>query len=210
MAKNVTAHCKKSFQTNDEWVTFEREWIEIMYSFSEEKYTNRWMAFEEKWKTTQYSHCVNYINNTQLPWKERFVYAWTNKVRHFGSITTARVEGAHSRLKKYLELSKENFTSLWHVLNCMIIGQITVVTDSFEYSLIRVMRAYHLPALRDLRGYISHHVLNLILREIKRSYKVGIDKNTCRCILRVTYGLPCAHKIADISCQNRAILFIGV
>ncbi|KAM7504300.1 hypothetical protein LguiB_003204 [Lonicera macranthoides] len=87
--------------------------------------------------------------------------------------------------------------------------QITAVTESFEHSLIRVMRAYHLPALRELRGYISHHALNLILREIKRSYKVGIDKNTCRCILRVTYGLPCAHEIADFSRQNRAILLLS-
>ena len=164
ITKNVTGHCKKSFQTNDEWVTFEHEWIEIVYSVSEEEYANRWMAFEEKWKTSQYSHCVSYISKTWLPWKERFVCAWTNKVRHFGSITTARVEGAHSRLKKYLESSKENFTSLWHVLNRMIIGQITAVTESFEHSLIRVMRAYHLPALRDLRGYISHHALNLILK----------------------------------------------
>ncbi|KAM7523915.1 hypothetical protein LguiA_013817 [Lonicera macranthoides] len=44
-----------------------------------------------------------------------------------------------------------------------------------------------------------------VLLEIKRSYKVGIDKNTCRCILRVTHGLPCAHEIADFSRQNRAI-----
>lgn len=204
ITKNVSSNCKKLFQTSEEWVVFEHEWIEIVCSCTETEYADRWIAFENKWKTSV-PQCLQYIRDTWLPWKERFVCAWTDKVKHFGNTIVAQAEVGYSRIEKYIGSSQKNFTILWHALHHMIIGEITAVTESLQYSLIRFTRVHRLPALRDLKGYISHHALGLILEETKRSRNIGIDKMTCGCVLRGTHGLPCAHEILDYDRQGVTI-----
>ncbi|XP_074288385.1 uncharacterized protein LOC141613547 [Silene latifolia] len=54
-----------------------------------------------------------YCKETWLDkYKERFVSAWTNKILHFGNVTTNRVESAHAALKRLLRTSVGGFDTV--------------------------------------------------------------------------------------------------
>lgn len=37
----------------------------------------------------------------------------------------------------------------------------------------------------------------MILNESKRANEIGVDIVPCKCVIRSTHGLPCAHEIAE-------------
>lgn len=80
---------------------------EVIRSPVEESFSCAWSLFLEKYK--DHMSVIAYIEKNWLPFKEKFVYAWTNKVTHFGNHVTSRVEGAHSKLKRYLQVSTSDF-----------------------------------------------------------------------------------------------------
>ncbi|KAF7140583.1 hypothetical protein RHSIM_Rhsim06G0117200 [Rhododendron simsii] len=71
-------------------------------------------CFNEAWQRLQIDYkekefVRNYIKNTWLLFKEKFVKAWTGNHLHFGNRVTSRTEGAHAMLKRYLTISTGNF-----------------------------------------------------------------------------------------------------
>ena len=80
-----------------------KHWKMVEYAISEDIFAEAW----EKMRTT-YAHkqeAINYLANTWLVHKEKFVSAWADRHLHFGSKNTSRVEGANSVLKQYLDTS---------------------------------------------------------------------------------------------------------
>ncbi|KAH7849617.1 hypothetical protein Vadar_020442 [Vaccinium darrowii] len=69
---------------------------------SEHPYCRHFSQEEEK------EYVLNYLKNTWLPFKDRFVNAWTWKHPHFGNRVTSRTEGAHAMLKRYLTVSTDS------------------------------------------------------------------------------------------------------
>ncbi|KAK9098417.1 hypothetical protein Syun_025462 [Stephania yunnanensis] len=48
----------------------------------------------------------------------------------------------------------------------------------------------------NIISFVARHALDVISKEARTvSESVGLDKAICRCVLRVTHGLPCAHEI---------------
>ncbi len=67
-------------------------------------------SFEEQWQKMKQDYqvqiiAINYIENTWLPWKEKFVTAWTHQAMHCGTVVTSQIESAYATLKHYLEVS---------------------------------------------------------------------------------------------------------
>lgn len=79
----------------------------MIYSLTEEEYIKTWSEFEIVYKEKE--DATKYINNTWLIHKERFVHAWTGKYTHFRSHFSSRAEGAHAKLKQYLQVLTEDF-----------------------------------------------------------------------------------------------------
>jgi hypothetical protein len=48
---------------------------------------------------------VRYLREYQYPQRKQIVRAWTSYARHFGNITTSRLEGGHGMLKMFLHNS---------------------------------------------------------------------------------------------------------
>jgi len=59
---------------------------------------------------------------------------------------------------------------------------------------------------RELRRNVSITALEKILNKTKWVGFVGIDLIACGCQLKYTYGLSCAHEIADYTRQRHLIL----
>jgi len=49
---------------------------------------------------------------------------------------------------------------------------------------------------KRLVGIVSRHALILIVDEVERVMHIGFDRGSCGCMLRATYGLPCACELA--------------
>ncbi|XP_028096113.1 uncharacterized protein LOC114296028 [Camellia sinensis] len=146
ISKNVLTKCKKMFETQQKWEKFNHEWNSLVYSSSEIQYDERLKSLLKEFSS--YSDAVKYVMDTWLvPYKDKFVAAWTDTCMHCGNVTTNR----------------------------------------------------------ELRGNVSISALEYLLVESKRSNSIGIDVEACRCVLRHTHGLPCAHEIADYIRQYRPI-----
>ena len=63
----------------------------------------------------EYPIFLQYVHNTWLdPHREKFVSYWVDQHLHYGSVTTNRVESAHSQLKRDLQSARGDFL---HVIN---------------------------------------------------------------------------------------------
>ncbi|XP_071699208.1 protein FAR1-RELATED SEQUENCE 5-like [Rutidosis leptorrhynchoides] len=98
--KNVLANCKKHFKREAEFDIFMSSWKNVIYSITEAIFLNNWWEFKLSYEVKK--EAIDYITNIWLPWKEKFVSAWTEKYLHFGNRTSSRAEGAHAKLKMYL------------------------------------------------------------------------------------------------------------
>ena len=93
--KNIVAKTKRVFQTNDSFRDFVKQWKLMMYSVDEHSFAKEM----ERLELNEPIEAVDYIKINWLPFKEKFVVAWTKRCKHFGMMATSRVEGMHLSLK---------------------------------------------------------------------------------------------------------------
>ncbi|XP_052735587.1 uncharacterized protein LOC128197563 [Vigna angularis] len=177
-----------------------------------------WDVIMEEWENvmdcedeSMFGDCVNhfeytcrscpllfeYVNNTWIiPYNTYFVKAWTNKVMHLGNTTTNMVESAHWNLKKVLGNSMRDLCSCWDAIHNVIVLQHNKIKASFEISLNLMSEAYKGIKYKKLVGRVSRYALGLIAKELERVNLIGLNTGRCGCILRRTYGVPCACELA--------------
>ncbi|GJT99833.1 putative reverse transcriptase domain-containing protein [Tanacetum coccineum] len=82
-------------------------WNNLVYSTTKADYVKSLDEFELLYMDKKYA--IKYIRDTWLQWKEKFVSAWTKKHLHLGNRASSRAEGAHAKLKLYLQASTGGF-----------------------------------------------------------------------------------------------------
>ncbi|XP_052732394.1 uncharacterized protein LOC128196201 [Vigna angularis] len=138
-----------------------------------------------------------YVNQTWIiPYSTYFVKLWTNKVMHLGNTTTNRAEFAHWSLKKVPGNSMGDLCSCWDNIHNVIILQHNKIKASFESSLLLTSDHFKGYRYRELIGRVSRYALDLIAKELKIVQQIGLDSSKCGCILRRTFGVPCACELA--------------
>ncbi|RZC52276.1 hypothetical protein C5167_020707 [Papaver somniferum] len=172
--KNVSKNCKQFFESDDEFEIFMKEWTNLTQVRTKDEYAEAFSDFVLTW--TSYLGCIQYLRDTWLRYKERFVLAWTKFIKHFGNTVINRVGSYHAKLKSQLGSSASTFSTCWTTMHQMICNELMDIKASFEKSLISVPHEYLLPAFKELGG-------------------------VCGCVLRLSYGLPCAHEIVQY-CRN--------
>ena len=81
--------------------------------------------------------------------------------------------------------------------------QHTEIKASFERSISVVEHQFNNAMFKELRGMVSRASLNMILMEFKRATQVEIEKGICGWVNRTSYGLPCAHELAELIKEGR-------
>jgi len=127
-------------------------------------------------------------------YKEKFVVAWINRIMHFVNVTMNKAESAHAKLKGHLGSSQYDLESSWTIINSLIELQHIEIKGSFEKSLTLVQHNFKPAIFRELRGVISRSALNMVLMQSQLTHKIRINKVSCGCVIRTTYGLPCAQE----------------
>ncbi|XP_062020976.1 protein FAR1-RELATED SEQUENCE 6-like [Rosa rugosa] len=107
-----------------------------------------WNRFQIEYK--DYDFVLTYIDNTWLPWKGRFVFAWTGQISHFGNNITSRAEGAHGTLKKYLQVSTGALREVKENICLAIQNQFQEIRTQLASEKIRVPQKLCIPFFKEV------------------------------------------------------------
>ncbi|XP_077252639.1 PKS-NRPS hybrid synthetase cheA-like [Tasmannia lanceolata] len=201
--KNILSKCKRHFEDGDNWEKFLSGWSTLINSPTEDAYVEAWKEFRDKFKEKVIA--INYISDTWLPYKECFVKAWTEKHLHFGNRVTSRVEGAHSQLKKYLQLSTSDFYLVKRKLCLAIENQFQEIKTQLSAEKIKVPYKLHMAFFRELINHVSIFALDKLFQQFELATTCS-TLATCKNHFTATMGLPCAHKIRYLL-DERKVLF---
>jgi alpha-glucosidase len=202
--KNMSEKCKtlckikdgENVKQRDVWTDVSKAFDDILYSTTEDAYVEAVLQFRKL--CGRWPRFLIYVETTILDTdKERCVSAWTDKFLHLGNTTTNRVEGAHGVLKGYLKDGHGDLATGWEAIDKMLINRFNEIQGIFGRNLSVVEHTFKDHYLYTLLIFkISRPALNHIHREEKRVEECGTDSKKCGCVMRFTYGLPCACLIA--------------
>ncbi|XP_026460225.1 uncharacterized protein LOC113361060 [Papaver somniferum] len=181
-------------------------WKDVVTSPSEDEYKKNLNKFVSTWEP-KCKDVVRYVIKTWLdPYKEKFVSAWTDKIKHFNNIATSRVESAHAKLKLYLGNSRGNFFNCFLRAHCSYENEHVHVEAEFERSKTRQMHDHRLENLfQGILNFVSIKALKILYDEIHKNVDVGSMNVTCNCLARTVNGLPCACEIGALKRQGKVI-----
>lgn len=192
--KNILAKCKKEFDKDEDWDAFLLSWTKLIESPNVSNYEEAWHILEVQYREKEFVLC--YIKKTWLPFKEKFVYAWTGNYAHFGNRVTSRVEGAHAMIKKYLHVSTGNLREVKEKICLAIENQYKEIKTQLASEKIRVPHKFRGPLFKELVTNISGFALREIFKqyELSKSDSLG---DTCTGHFTRTMGMPCAHMMRN-------------
>lgn len=172
--KNILANCKKYFRSTEEFDMFLLSWNDVVYSKMKDIYINNWSEFELLY--SEKKDAIEYIKKVWLPCKEKFASAWTKKYLHFGNRTSSRAEGAHAKLKLYLQNSKGNFQEVKRKMCLAIEHEFNEIKIRLASERIQIPHNCNMPIFRDLLSNVSRFALEKIYEQYDKA-KLG---NICQ------------------------------
>src|SRR3954447_24025725 len=102
--------------------SFMSQWHKLVSSETVEDYEKRWAEFQKQWQG--YPQLLKYLTKTWLEKdRKRFVRCWADRYLHFGHRETSRAEGAHSVVKRYLQVSTGDLYGVLQKLSLMLTNQ---------------------------------------------------------------------------------------
>ena len=75
----------------------------------------------------------------------------------------------------------------------------------FRKSINVILHKFKSSHFKFLRSVVSIAAVIKIVEELKKSNTIGVDDIACKCILRKTHGLSCAHELAEYGIVNMLI-----
>ncbi|KAB2615708.1 protein FAR1-RELATED SEQUENCE 5-like [Pyrus ussuriensis x Pyrus communis] len=184
--KNILANCKAYFEEEVDWIDFISTWTILIQSPNETSFNEAWSRFEVKYKERKF--VLKYILSTWLPYKEKFVSAWSEKVTHFGNCVTSRAEGAHATLKKYLQVSTRGLREVKEKICLAIENQFQEIKTQLSSEKVRVVT------------HVSRFALNELYNQHEASSSCDLP-SLCKGQFLKTMGLPCAHMIKEMNIE---------
>ena len=196
VAKNVVARCKRYFRSDEAWDEFFQAWGALLRSATVDAYFEALGDFRVCFAGAP--QAVAYLERTWLPYKESLIKAWTDRAMHFGVSTTSRVEGAHSALKGYLQISTGDLQAVVDRIGLLLTNQGVEARAAKARARTRIGGDLRVPLFVDLLGVASPVALRLLLGQRRRLLgEPTPELPPCRGVFRRAIGLPCAHEFAD-------------
>ncbi|KAH1249259.1 hypothetical protein GmHk_05G012659 [Glycine max] len=131
--KNVKAKCESLVGQKNAWDYVMDSWGNLVDCPSEQEFPEHLQRFQVA--CSPWPMFTDYVCETWIvPYNEKFILAWTNKVMHLGNTTTNRVESAHWSLKRILQNSVGDLCSVWDAMNNMMTLHHIKIKASFETS----------------------------------------------------------------------------
>ena len=211
--KNILKNCKPQFpketenEENDEWQLFLAKWNDVVQSITEDEFNEKWQAFCFTYANK--SHVITYLENIWIPWKEKFVKAWTNEFLHLGITVTSCVKGAHSTLKTYLQVSTGDLYRVHMAISLMVTNKKKEINSMIASDRIHLpIFAHNNPLYANIKGKVSTFALKKINEQYQKATHATTQKPLLPCTgsFSKTMGLPCAHYIQHLDNNQGLIL----
>jgi len=181
-----------------EYECFWDGWVNVINSLSKEEYHRNLNSFRDTWITKQKKSITYVLKNWLSKYKEMFVLAWTNKIKHYDNVLTSIVESAHHHLKLYFDSTAGSFVQYRTSAHLCAENELVAIEHAFETSTSKTMHRFRsVPMLKEILGVASHKALDLLLHELSTISNTGLTIENCGCVLWQVNGLPCAHMLAD-------------
>jgi len=101
---------------------------------------------------------------TWLPWKEKFVKAWTDLILHFGHVATSRGEGAHANLKKWLPSSQGDLRDTYKAMVRLCSAQRVEISQKIASNRLKQLNSLQVGTLWSaVTKKVSHYALTKVL-----------------------------------------------
>ncbi|XP_021753827.1 uncharacterized protein LOC110719236 [Chenopodium quinoa] len=195
--KDMEARVTAMFKSNKIGASFKNgKWKRIMDTATEEDYEAAVENMKDKWAS--FPAVIQYVENTWLCHKTKFVTFWTNQVLHYGNTSTCRVESQHSAVKMWFDSSTGSLDTVWARVHSHIGNQIIAIRNGLEASRSKIGQKYRQLPLSRINGKVSQHCLKVLDEETRRMRELSYQVHErCGCAMRVTHGFPCACQIHD-------------
>ena len=152
----------------DKWDSEERfknfmsDWNSLLYSGKQIDFEHNWQVFQDKYNSIA-KHSLDYIARIWIPLKEKFVSCWADKHLHLGSVTTSRIEGNHSVLKKYLKHINNDLLMSIQKIDTMLDNQVTEINALIGKETMQITHRHSNPTIALLTRKMSQHALDLFM-----------------------------------------------
>ena len=139
---------------------------------------------------------LKYLEDEWLPCREEWANPWCKSIPDFGNSVTSRVEGLHTKLKSYLQVSTGHLYDVLKHIDVLITNE----CQQFIAELSRCHVRHHyshkrVAELQDLFYEISPCALELLAQQIKLA-KDSTRNQPCTSSFSHKFGIPCAHNLS--------------
>ncbi|KAI0992444.1 hypothetical protein K3495_g15741 [Podosphaera aphanis] len=149
-----------------------------------------------------YEDLISYLNHEWKSCKEEWCSAWINRNKHFNNTVTSRLEGAHQKMKGYLQSLTSDLFKVKSDISLLINNKYTSIMQYIPSQFSRKYYPAHAADLisRHTAKEVSHKGLDLLLSQIHILEKYmmnlkGIAPHECHGLFTATNGLPCWHSM---------------
>ncbi|XP_004292626.1 PREDICTED: uncharacterized protein LOC101300598 [Fragaria vesca subsp. vesca] len=157
-----------------------------------------WNRFQIEYK--DYAKVLTYIEKTWLPWKEKFIVAWTGQISYFGNSVTSRAEGAHATLKRYLQVSTGGLREVKENICLAIENQFPEIKTQFASEKIRVPQKLCILFFKETMNKVSFHALYELLKQYLLANTKDYSSQWKGQFFK-TMVLPCVHMIKEMNIE---------
>lgn len=198
--KSVRDFCKRYFETKEDWDAFLSYWKIVVSSPTEAGFLQSWNEFESVY--SEKVDAVQFLKQEWLPWKEKFINAWSDKCLHFGNYASSRAEEVLEKLKKDLNVSAGDLREVKNKFCSSVEKEYKEMITRLEGEKIRVL--YHcckVSLFENILCRVSEHALVELYKQYEKVKKGTVDP-VCTGRFAATMGLPCAHTMVNSEVLN--------
>lgn len=219
---NVKAYCRRTYRmmrnphhnsrhadgpSNPQWID-RPQTIEAEALYYQALYSTNEASFDDACALMWQKHPIiaRYMQDNWWKYKERCVNAWTDKYRHFGQLSTSRVEGWHAKLKKWLKMARSDMITFFDTVDpWMKINNWQYHTrKGYEEATVpqayrtkdmytRVRQKIHVDALNK-----ADEQFKLAVQELKKENGGSFSRSSCTNVFTNTLGIPCKHYFMEL------------
>lgn len=202
--KNVTDNISKIIKQQNHLEAFEAHWSSILRSQSEVSYQANVKGLRDFCTEIGKIQAYNYIDKTWLSkLKDSLVAFKVDQYMHFNQKATSRVEGQHSKFKKYIRVSTKDLVAVLVNLEQSVEDSVRKIKHINNKQANSVPLAHRKSArLSKLTGKVAHHVLSVMEEQLRKALHALSnpmeDLPPCSRRLRTVMDLPCAHELMTL------------
>ncbi|KAJ4802465.1 Protein FAR1-RELATED SEQUENCE 6 [Rhynchospora pubera] len=193
--KSVKDNCKRYFETKEDWDAFLSHWKKVVSSPTEAEFLQSWDEFESSY--SEKGDAIGFIKHDWIPWKEKFISAWSDKCFHFSNQSSSSGEDALEKLKKLLHVSAGDLREVKNNFSTAVEKEYKDTTTRLESEKIRVLYyCCKVSLFENILCRVSEHALVELYKQYEKVKKGEVDP-VCTGRFRATMGLPCAHSMVN-------------